>query len=119
VVAALVVLLVLLWFLGYVHVPNLVVPDIPLFVVNGHTVTVVESLIFLALLSAVGVLPSPLRQITGVALVLWLLSTLGIVAIGGLSSILVIAVIVGLLAALFGLIGRPRETVTVVREEVV
>jgi hypothetical protein len=118
VLVAILVLLVVLWVLGYVNVPSFVVPDIPLFAINGHMVTLVEGLIFLVLLAAAGMLPTPLRQIAFVAMVLWVLSTLGIVAITGLSSILVIAVIVGLIASLFGLIGRPRETVTVVREDV-
>jgi len=114
--AAVLILLVVLWFLGYVHVPNFSVPDIPLFAVNGHVVTLVEGLIFLVFAAAAGMLPTPIRQIAVVALILWVLSTLGIIAITGLSSILVIAVIVGLLAALFGVLGRPRETVTVIRE---
>jgi hypothetical protein len=114
---AILVLLVVLWFLGYVNVPSLTVPDIQLFVINGHTVTLVEGLIFLVLLAAAGMLPTPLRQIAFVALVLWVLATLGILAITGLSSILVIAVIVGLIVSLFGVLDRPRETVTVVRED--
>jgi hypothetical protein len=114
---ALLVLLIILWFLGYVHVPIFTVPDIPLFVINGHTVTLVEVLIFLVILTAAGILPTPFRQIGFVALVLWLLSTLGILAITGLSSILVIAIIVGLVASLFGSLRGPRETVTVIRED--
>jgi hypothetical protein len=44
----------------------------------------------------------------GVALVLlWVLATLGIIAIAGLSSMLVIAIIVGLIATMFG--GRRRS----------
>jgi len=114
--AAVLILLVVLWFLGYVRIPDFSVPDIPLFAINNHVVTLVEGLIFLLLAAAAGMLPTPLRQIAVVALILWVLSTLGIVAISGLSSILVIAVIVGLLAALIGVLGRPRETVTVIRE---
>jgi hypothetical protein len=99
-----------------VRVPNFSVPDIPLFVINNHVVTLVEGLMFLVLAAAAGMLPTPLRQIAVVALILWVLSTLGILAITGLSSILVIAVIVGLFAALIGVLGRPRETVTVIRD---
>jgi hypothetical protein len=97
-----VVLLIVLWILGYVQLPGPLIPDISLFAINGHTITLVELCIFLAILWAVGILPTPLRQI-GVALVLlWVLATLGIIAIAGLSSMLVIAIIVGLIATLFG-----------------
>ena len=98
---AVLILLVVLWVLGYVHLPTLVVPDIGWFAVNGHTVTLVEVGIFLLILWAVGVLPTPLRQIGMAMLVLWVLATLGVIGIAGLSSLLVIAVIVGLIAALF------------------
>jgi hypothetical protein len=63
-------------------------------------VTLVEALIFLVIVSAVGLLPTPLRQIGFAIVVLWVLSMLGIIAIAGLASILVLAIIVGLLAAL-------------------
>jgi hypothetical protein len=107
----LLVLLVVLWFLGYIHISNFTLPDIALFSINGHVVTLVEALIFLVILSAVGVLPTPLRQIGFAVVLLWVLSTLGVVAIAGLASILVLAIIVGLLAALLGGLESPRQAI--------
>ena len=98
----LLVLLVLLWFFGYIHIENFSLPDISLFAINDHVITLVELLIFLVILAAVGVLPSPLRQIGFALVVLWVLSTLGIIAVAGLASILVLAIIIGLIAAMFG-----------------
>ena len=108
-----VVLLIVLWFLGYVQISDIVLPNIPLFMINGHLVTLVELLIFLAIVWAVSILPRPLRQIGFAVVVLWVLATLGIIAIAGLSSILVIAIIIGVLASLLGLLeGRRYRSVT-------
>jgi hypothetical protein len=106
-----VVLLIVLWFLGYVQISNVVTPDVPLFMINERLVTLVELLIFLAIVWAVSILPTPLRQIGFAVVVLWVLATLGIIAVAGLSSILVIAVIIGVLASLLGLLegGRYRR----------
>jgi hypothetical protein len=101
------VLLVVLWLLGYIHVPNVTVPDVTLFALNGHGVTLLELLIFVVILFAVGILPTPLRQIGYAIAILWVLSTLGIIAIAELSGILVLAIIIGLIAALIGLFEAP------------
>lgn len=94
------VILIILYFLGYLQIPALMVPDFPLFVVNNHTVTLWDVLILAVIAWAVGILPSPFRQIAGVILVLWILSTLGFLAIAGLSHLLVIALIAGIIIAL-------------------
>lgn len=98
------VLLILAWFLGYVSIPGIPIPPIVLFNINGHDITVWNLLVFLLILWAINLLPSPLREIAAVILILWILSTLGIIAIAGLASILVIAVIVGLILAVLGII---------------
>jgi hypothetical protein len=105
------VLLVVLWLFGYIHVPNLTLPDITLFVVNGHGVTLLETLIFCVILVAVGILPTPLRQIGYAIAVLWVLSTLGVLAIAGLAGILVLAIIIGLVAAMIGVLDSPRQPI--------
>ncbi|HEV7666310.1 MAG TPA: hypothetical protein VGQ62_22440 [Chloroflexota bacterium] len=107
----LLVLLVVLWFLGYLHIPSFTLPDVALFTVNGHVVTLVETLIFLVIMTAVGVLPTPLRQVGFALALVWVLSTLGVLAIPGLASILVIAIIVGLIAAVLGAAGGGTRTV--------
>ena len=78
-----------------------------LFALNGHGVTLFEMLIFLVILFAVGILPTPVRQIGYAIAILWVLSTLGIIGIAELSGILVLAIIIGLIAALIGLFEAP------------
>jgi len=96
----LLIVLAILWFFGYVQISAFAIPDMTLFAINGHSITLWNLLIFLVIAAIVGVLPNPFRAIAGVFLVLWVLAVLGIVAFAGLSSILVIAIIVGLLVYL-------------------
>ncbi len=96
---AIVVILGILWFLGYIHI-GISLPDITLLTINGHAVTLVELLILLVAGWAISVLPNPFKTIAGVLLILWILSTLGILAVGGLSSILVLVIIIGIVASL-------------------
>ncbi len=99
----LLIALVALWFLGYIRVDGLpTIPDIQLFVINGEPITLWSLLIFAVICFVIGVLPSPFRQIAGVLLIIWVLATLGILAISGLASIIVIAIIVGIILALLG-----------------
>lgn len=100
-IAVIIIILIILWFLGYVNVGNLNLPDISLFTLNGNVISLWDVLIFLVILWAIGVLPSPLRQIAGVGLVLWILATLGIIALAGLPSLIIIALILGLIFSLF------------------
>lgn len=97
----LVIVLLILYFFGYFRIPGLVIPNPVLFIFNGRDVTLSTLLIFLAIIWAIGILPSPLRQIAMVVFVLWILSTLGFIAITGLSHILIIAILIGLVASLF------------------
>lgn len=101
--ATLVIILIILWLLGYLHVGSVYIPDITLFTINNQIVTLWDLLILLVVAWAVGILPTPFREIAGVLLILWVLSVLGILAISGiaLSNILVIAIIVGLIVSLF------------------
>ncbi len=96
-VGALIIILAILWFLGYIHIGGVAVPNIPLFTLNSQVITLWDVLILLVLATIVGVLPSPFRQIAGVILIFWILSVLGILVFAGLSSLLVLAVVVGLI----------------------
>lgn len=89
------IILIVLWFLGYGPIQAFTVP---LFDLNGRSISLWDVLIFLVITSLIGLLPSPFRQIAVVAAILYLLSILGIfVSIAGISSILVLAVIGGLI----------------------
>lgn len=100
-IIALILLLAVLWILGYLPVGFTTLPEMALFSVNGEVISLWDIIIFALILWAIGILSTPLRQIAGVVLVLWVLSEVNVIAFPGLASILVIAVIVGLVASLF------------------
>lgn len=95
----LLVLLVVFWGLGYLRVDGLNFPNMSLFQLNSHAISLREVLIFAVVLWAIGILPSPFREIAGILLALWVLSLLGLIAIAGLSNLIVIAIIVGIVAS--------------------
>ncbi len=98
----LLIILILLWFGGYLRVSAFTIPDLVLFNINGQPITLWNVLILLVIASVIGILPGPFRGIAGVLFILWILSVLGIIAFGELSSMLVIAIIVGLILYLIG-----------------
>jgi len=95
-IVAIVIILIVLWLLGYAPISGLNIPDIVLFSINNQQITLWNILILAVIAWAMGILPRPFREIASVLLVLWILSVVGILAIAGLPSILVIAIIVGL-----------------------
>ncbi len=102
---AVLVILIFLWFFGYIHVSGFPpIPDLQLFAINNHPVTLWDLLILVVIGWAIGILPSPLRQIAGALLLIWILATLGVLAIAGLAQIVVLAVIIGLILTLLGVV---------------
>lgn len=97
---ALLLILIILWFLGYVPITLFPVPNIVLFSINGFGITLWNLLIFLIIAAIIGILPRPFREIAGVLFLLWILSTVGIF-LGNLSGGIVIVIIVGLIVLLF------------------
>jgi len=95
----LILVLVILFLTGNIHVNGFTFPNMVLFALNGRPITLINLLIFLVILWAIGILPSPFREIAGILFVLWLLSLLGFIAIAGLSNLLVIAIIAGIVIA--------------------
>ena len=98
---AIVIILVVLWFLRYMPLSGISIPNYALFAINGHTVTLWEVLILLVIAWAIGILPRPLQMIASVLLLLWILSVLGIFAIAGLANIIVLVIIIGLILSIF------------------
>ena len=95
----LLVILIVLWLLGYGPIEAFYVP---LFSFAGRRISLWDILIILVILGLIEALPSPFRQIAIVFLVLWVLALLGIITAAGMSSMLVIALIVGLFLYLIG-----------------
>ena len=98
---AIVIILIILWFLGYAPISGISIPNISLFTINSHPVTLWEILILAVVGWAIGILPRPLQVVASVLLLLWVLSVLGIIAIAGLSNIIVLVIIVGLIISIF------------------
>lgn len=96
-----IIILIILWFLGYAPITGITIPDISLFTINNHQVTLWEVLILAVIGWAIGILPRPFQAVASVLLVLWVLSVLGIFAIAGLPNIIVLVIIVGLIVSLF------------------
>ncbi len=92
---AIVLILLVLWFLG------ISIPDVILFSINNHPITLWNILILGVICWAIGILPRPFQIIASILLVLWVLSVLGILAISGLSNIIVLAIIIGIIVAIF------------------
>jgi len=91
---AIIAILVILWFLGYSPISGITMPNIVLFTINTHLVTLWEILIFMAVVWAIGILPRILKIIASLLLLLWVVSVLGILTITGLPNILVIVMII-------------------------
>src|SRR5579864_6520069 len=98
---AIVIILVILWFLGYAPISGISIPNFVLFTINNHAVTLWEILILVAIGWAISILPRPFQAVASILLLLWVLSVLGILAIAGLSNIIVIVIIVGLIISIF------------------
>jgi hypothetical protein len=100
-IIAIVVILAILWFLGYAPVSGISIPNFVLATINNHPVTLWEVLILMVIAWAIGILPRPFQAVASILLLLWILSVLGIFAIGGLSSIIVLVVIGALIVSIF------------------
>ena len=100
-IIAIVVIHAILWFLGYAPISGISIPNFVLFSINNHQITLWEILILAVIGWAIGILPRPFQLVASVLLLLWILSALGILAIAGLSSILVLVIIVGLIISIF------------------
>lgn len=96
--------LIILWLLGVISIPGLVIPNPTLFILFGQPITLFTLLTVILILVLIDLLPGPLRWIVGVIFIVWLLSILGILSIPGLSTLLIPAIIIGAILALLGAI---------------
>ena len=96
-----IIILTILWFLGYAPLSGISIPNVVLFPINNHLVTLWEVLILLVISWAISILPRPFQTIASILLFLWILSVLGIFAITGLPNIIVIIIIIALIISIF------------------
>ncbi|MDP3941635.1 MAG: hypothetical protein Q8Q49_04995 [bacterium] len=100
-IVAIVIILIILWVLGYAPITGLSIPNLVLFTFNNHAITLWEILILAVIGWAIGILPRPFQAVASVLLVLWVLSILGVLAIAGLPNIIVLIIIIGLIISIF------------------
>jgi len=98
---AIIILLSILWILGYAPLSGFSIPNMILFPINNHMVTLWEVLMLLVISWAIGILPRPFREVASILLALWILSVLGILAITGLPNIIIIVIIIALILSIF------------------
>lgn len=96
-----IIILTVLWFLGYSPLSGVSIPNIALFPINNHMVTLWEVLILIVIGWAIGILPRPFQAVASILLALWVLSVLGIFAFAGLPNIIVIIIIAALVLSIF------------------
>ena len=98
--AEIIAIIVGLWLLGIIQIPWLVMPPLPVFRLLGYTITLQRLLLIILFIYLALNLGSPFRQIIWVFFLLWLLTTLGIIVIGSLTTILLVSLVVGLILSL-------------------
>lgn len=98
--SGIIVILIVLWVLGYLPVMGLTIPNVVFMNINNHPITLWNVLVFIIVMWAIEILPRPFREISIILLLLWVLSVIGLIAVSGLSNLLVIAIIVGLVLSM-------------------
>lgn len=93
-IEATLVLLLALFLLGFVHIPGVNIPNYKLFVFNHHTITLFEILIVIVAFGLITLLPRFLRIIIGALLIIWIISSLGIIVVNGLPAISIAVIMI-------------------------
>ena len=86
-----------LWLLGIIKIPWLMMPRFPVLSIMGYSLTIEQLLILGIVVWLAMSLGSPFRQMIWVFSILWLLSILGIVIVGGMGTLILISIVVGLI----------------------
>ena len=96
---ALLLVLVILWALGFLRIGDLDFLRVPAITIDGRVVTLLDILVALTVIFVIAALPGPLGIAAGILLILWLLSVLGLIAIEGvpLSTLIILVIILALL----------------------
>jgi hypothetical protein len=90
------IVLIAMWFLGYIPIPWLTIPTWPLFTFNGQVITIYHVIMLILVVWALSFMPGPVRMVAGILLAVWLLSILGISILGGLSHWIMIGLIIAI-----------------------
>jgi hypothetical protein len=98
--AEIIAIVVALWLQGIINIPWLTMPNFPVFSILGYSLTIQRLLIIIIVVWLAMSIGSPFRQMIWVFLILWLLSTLGIITIGGMGLLIVVSIVVGLVLSM-------------------
>lgn len=96
-VEAALMILILLFVAGYVSIPGVTIPNYQLYTLNHHVITLDEVLIALVIFWIIGFVPRFLRIFLGALLLIWILSSLGVIAVKNLPAISIGVVILAVL----------------------
>jgi hypothetical protein len=96
---AILVFLILLFLLGFIQIP-FSINNIVLLNYGPIFITLYDLIVFLFIIFIIDLLPESFRAIAYVILLLYILSFLGILAITGFSSIIVLGLIIGFIVFL-------------------
>lgn len=88
-------LLIILWLFGFLQIPLFAYS---FFTLGNNVITLNDLLLFFVMLWLISILPNPFREITVVMFLLWVLASVGLIAIPGFSNIVLIALIIGVVA---------------------
>lgn len=88
------VLLLGLFLLGFIKIPGITIHNYNLFTLNHHTVTLFEVLTLIVIFGLLVLLPRFLRIVIGALLIIWIMATLGIIAVQGLPIITIVVLMV-------------------------
>jgi len=91
-------LLVILWLLGFVHIPFL---SNALFSISNHPFSLHSILLLILIVFVINFLPGIFRTIAIVLFIFWLLSLFGVFVFGGLGQIILIILILAVLFSIF------------------
>lgn len=108
VLAILIGLFVILLING-VTIVGLPTLDVTIATINRQAISLWDLIAFILIVSLIGILPRPFREIFAVVLMLWTLSVLGIIAVGGLSTILLFGILIGTVVYLVTDYGSTRS----------
>lgn len=86
--------LIILWVTGFLQVPLFAIPVLTL---GSRAITLNDILVLLVIIWLLDMLPYPFQQIAFVLFFLWILSSIGIIALAGFSNIILIALIIGVI----------------------
>lgn len=95
----LLIVLLILYSLGYLDIWNTSFLRVGVIRSGGHTMTVLDALIVIVVLLVMIAVPGPLAVAFGALLMLWIASTFGVVVIPGvpLAAVLILVLATGLL----------------------